>query len=320
MKDTQSSIVGRLAPSPTGLLHLGSAWAFLLAFVFARSQSGTVVLRIEDIDPQRSKKTFIESILFDLKWLGIEWDRDPYFQSTRLDLYEDALALLAQKKVVYPCFCTRKELKLLACAPHTEDIGTLYPGTCRNLSDACVRKRIEEGALYSLRFACPNEPCIFSDTVYGTFSLMPSDFGGDFAVKRSDGVISYQLAVAVDDALMGVNQVVRGRDILYSTPKQMLIQKFLGLERLCEYIHIPLLLDPLGERLAKRHASLSLQYLRKEGVRPERIIGFLCHLAGITETFQTLNVRDLIGFLSPSLLPKKDIQLPENYHKFLCSG
>ncbi|MCR5814798.1 MAG: tRNA glutamyl-Q(34) synthetase GluQRS [Desulfovibrio sp.] len=311
------TVTGRLAPSPTGLLHLGNAWAFLLAWLACRAQKGRLILRIEDIDPQRSRPEFVTAILEDLRWLGLDWDEGPdlggehgpYVQSQRLAEYAYAIEQLSQQGHVYPCFCTRKELKSLANAPHLEDTGPVYPGTCRNLSEKIRQERMAQGLHYTLRFACAEPFVDFVDAVCGPQHLLAKDWGGDFALRRSDGVISYQLAVALDDALMGVTQVVRGRDILFSTPKQILLLRRLGKKAPSQYAHIPLLLNAQGERLAKRHQSLTLAALRCRGVQPERLIGLLSFLAGLNPHAEAIRAKDLLADFAFSLLPKADVCL-----------
>ena len=228
------AIRGRLAPSPTGYMHLGNAWAFLLAWLAARSAAGQVVLRIEDIDPQRSRPEYAAALIEDLTWLGLDWDfgpdkpepaanapLGPFEQSQRGGHYAAAIAEFERAGLTYPCFCTRKELRSLAGAPHVDDAGAPYPGTCRHLSPAQQEAMLAAGRRPCLRLRCPAEPITFTDAVLGEQSYTLADCGGDFALRRSDGVMAYQLAVAVDDALMGINQVVRGRDILISTPRQI---------------------------------------------------------------------------------------------------
>ncbi|MCH5278084.1 MAG: tRNA glutamyl-Q(34) synthetase GluQRS [Desulfovibrionaceae bacterium] len=293
---------GRLAPSPTGLLHLGNAWAFLLAWLAARAEGGRVILRMEDIDPARSRPEWAEGILRDLRWLGLDWDEGPgvhagssmaesgphapYEQSRAGALYQRAFAALEAAGLVYPCYCTRRELRGLAGAPHGAadglgDAGAFYPGTCRHLSPAERRQRERAGRHSAWRLACPEGAAeSFDDAVLGPQSLTLAQCGGDFALRRSDGVWAYQLAVVVDDARMGVTQVVRGEDILLSTPRQLLLFRLLG-ESPPRYAHIPLLRDGAGERLAKRHHSLSLSALRDAGVRPEAVTDWLARAAGL---------------------------------------
>lgn len=315
--------LGRLAPSPTGLLHLGNAWAFLLAWLSARDQGGRILLRMEDLDPQRSRPEFAAAILKDLKWLGLDWDAGPgcaggsgfpecgpFAQSLRAPVYAEALARLEAAGRTYPCFCSRRELRLLASAPHPGEEGPARPDPCRALGAAEQRRRLAAGQHAALRLRCPEEPVAFTDALMGPCRFSPAEFGGDFALRRSDGVVAYQLAVAVDDGGMGVTEVVRGRDLLSSTPRQLLVLRFLGL-RAPRYAHIPLLLDAAGERLAKRHASLSLAALRAGGARPERIIGFLAKLAGINPGGGAARPGELIGRFRLDALPREDLRVME---------
>ena len=310
MSDSRVSVTGRLAPSPTGLLHLGNAWAFFLAWLACRAQQGKLVLRIEDVDAKRAKPEYITALTQDLQWLGLDWDEgygkggaaQPYVQSERLALYAEMVEKLVRKRRVYPCFCSRKELKELSNAPHSEDHGVVYPGTCRGLSLACREQKIACGVPYALRLACEQEQIFFYDACLGSQSFCPADFGGDFPIKRSDGVYSYQLAVAVDDALMGVTQVVRGNDLLISTARQILLLQLLNLPVPKVYLHVPLLVDEQGERLAKRHNALSLRSLRERGVKPWQIIGLLASIANMNPFDETMDVRELISSFDPKVL------------------
>lgn len=320
-------IRGRLAPSPTGYLHLGNAWAFLLAWWAARQAGGRIILRLEDIDPQRSRDEFALAIMEDLRWLGMDWDEGPglpsdgsggplpergscgpYVQSRCAAIYAQALQRLERLGCLYPCFCTRKELRALAGAPHVDDMGAPYPGTCRRLSEAQRMALRQAGRRASLRFHGPSEPVAFTDAVQGQQCFTLEDCGGDFAVQRSDGVIAYQLAVAVDDGRMGINQVVRGRDILPSTPRQIALLRLLGYE-IPTYAHVPLLCDAEGERLAKRHNSLALRSLRAEGVPPERIVGLLAWLAGANPDRREATAAGLTAAFRPDRLPRRDCRL-----------
>lgn len=290
--------IGRLAPSPTGHLHLGNAWAFLWAWAACRKQNsrnenppkatGRLLLRMEDIDPERSTPAFAAALMDDLRWLGLDWDAEPLIQSQRSAFYDAALDSLAQQNRLYPCYCTRKELReqlaSLAGAPHVDDRGAPYPGTCQHLSPEQRQVKEAAGRRACLRLRTADLPSVdFTDIVCGPQRMTLEACGGDFALRRSDGVYAYQLAVVVDDALSGVNQVVRGNDILVSTPRQIALCRLLGYPQ-PTYAHLPLLCDENGERLAKRHASLSLCSLRDAGVAPERIIGLLAHKAGFIPT------------------------------------
>lgn len=316
-------VVGRLAPSPTGLLHLGNAWAFLLAWLSARSQGGRVLLRMEDLDPQRSRPAFADAILQDLAWLGLDWDAGPdtesgaepavgpLVQGLRGHIYAGAMARLEAAGLTYPCFCSRKELRQLASAPHLGEEEAPRADPCRNLDAAERENLLAAGRHAALRLRCPDEAITFHDAVMGPQRFAPGDFGGDFALRRSDGVVAYQLAVAVDDGLMGVTEVVRGRDLLPSTPRQLLVMRALGLAA-PRYAHIPLLLDAEGERLAKRHASLSLAALRARGVAPARIVGYLGGLAGINPGGAPAHPQELVGRFTLKALPRTDMRVMED--------
>lgn len=272
---------GRYAPSPTGALHLGNARTALLAWLDIRSQHGVFVLRMEDLDPARSSAAFAEGILRDLHWLGIDWDEGPdvggphapYEQSRRDVIYRQALDRLVAAGSAYPCSCSRGDVARASNAPHVGEDGPCYPGTCRegpvrNDRPVSFRLRVEPGAR------------TFVDLVHGPQSFDLSASVGDFVIRRSDGVAAYQLAVALDDALMCMNRVVRGDDLLSSTPRQLVILDALHLKAPL-YGHVPLLMDTEGHRLAKREGALTLDALRERGVTPEAIVGFLLGKAGI---------------------------------------
>ena len=315
-----SAIRGRLSPSPTGYAHLGNAWAFLLAWLAARSSAGQVVLRIEYIDPQRSRPEYTAALIEDLSWLGLDWDfgpdrataadgpTGPFEQGRRSHHYAAAIAQLERAGLTYPCFCTRKELRSMAGAPHIDDAGAPYPGTCRNLSPVAQEAQLAAGRRPCLRLRCPEGPINFTDAVLGAQTHTLAGCGGDFALRRSDGVVAYQLAVAVDDALMGINQVVRGRDILISTPRQIALLKLLGYGAPA-YAHVPLLRDVDGQRLAKRHQSLAVRNLKQAGVDPRRITGFLGTLAGCNPDGGAASPAELLPHFSLARLPAEDIRV-----------
>lgn len=314
-----SPVRGRLAPSPTGLLHLGNALAFLLAWLGARSQGGALVLRLEDIDPERSRPEFAAAIIRDLRWLGLDWDEGPdlggpfgpYVQSQRQHHYEAALAELEAAGRAYPCFCTRKELRQLASAPHAGDGSPAYPGTCRTLTPE-QRARLAKVRRPALRLDCTQgdgAAIAFCDRIAGPREMTLAACGGDFALRRSDGVVAYQLAVVLDDAAMGVTQVVRGDDILASTPRQIFLQRLFGLPE-PEYAHLPLVLDADGERLAKRHNALTLDALRERGVRPEAVAGYLAWRAGLTDAPRPAAPRELAGCFAFARVRREAIVLP----------
>jgi glutamyl-tRNA synthetase len=315
---------GRLAPSPTGYLHIGNAWAFLWAWVAARHEGGQVVLRMEDIDPQRSRPEYAHAILEDLRWLGLDWDEGPdiggsygpYTQQERLSLYQEVLCSFTQRGIAYPCFCTRKELRSLAGAPHWGDAGAAYSGTCRGLSAAEIEAKLRSGRRPALRLLCPCEPVVFNDALYGQQQCTLQEIGGDFALCRSDGVVAYQLAVAVDDHAMGITQVVRGKDILVSTPRQIALMRLLGAQRIPQYGHIALLLDEQGERLAKRHNSMTLRSLRQQGMTAPQITGLLAYWAGLQTQPVPRSAAALIPLFDWHRLVRHNVSVPSS----LCAG
>ncbi len=288
-------IVGRLAPSPTGGLHLGHARTFLIAWRAARSAGGRLILRVEDLDGSRVRPGMAEAAVTDLRWLGLDWDEGPdiggphapYEQSRRLDRYRAALDVLRRAERVYPCTCTRADIARLASAPHAEDEGPTYPGTCagRSATDAEALERA--GRPFAWRFRVPPGPIAWDDLVRGPTALDPSTAGGDFLLGRSLDVPSYQLAVVVDDAAMGVTQVIRGDDLVTSTPRQLLLYEALDAEA-PRFGHVPLAISPDGRRLAKRDESLKLSSLRSEGVDPRRLVGWIAASCGWASDAQPL--------------------------------
>ncbi len=292
----QHVVVGRLAPSPTGYLHLGNAWSFLWAWLWAHSLGGRVVLRMEDIDPARSRMEYAQAIFDDLHWLGLEHDEHVLWQSSRHAEYDSALKTLEKTGHTYPCFCTRKELRTLAGAPHVDDVGAPYPGTCRYLRNEERAQKEAQGRRACVRMRCPLEGrTSFHDAIYGKQEFFWENLGGDFALRRSDGVIAYQLAVVLDDAAQGVSHVLRGSDILASTPRQIWLQSLLCLPGV-HYAHVPLLLDACGERLAKRHHSLTLRALRERGVSAKHVLALLAMLAGWRRSMSPIDAKQLIPY------------------------
>jgi glutamyl-tRNA synthetase len=283
-----SSVVGRLAPSPTGGLHVGHARTFLLAWLAARRASGRVVLRIEDIDVSRVRPESISGAIADLRWLGLDWDEGPdiggphgpYLQSRRLGRYDESLERLRRMELVYPCTCTRADIARAASAPHAEDEGPTYPGTCagRNAGDAAALG----DRPFAWRFRVPARAVAWDDSVLGRVEIDPGRVGGDFVVGRSGSAPSYQLAVVVDDAAMGINEVIRGDDLVASTPRQLLLFEALGWVA-PRYGHVPLVVGPDGRRLAKRDRSIKLEELRARGVDPRRLVQWIAASCGWDE-------------------------------------
>lgn len=308
MADTR--IKGRFAPSPSGYMHLGNAWSALLAWLSARSQGGAMVLRLEDLDPDRCKRSLCDQVEADLRWLGLDWDEggsqggESSYQSCRGARYQEALDRLEGMGLLYPCFCTRGQLHA-AGAPHRSDGDVIYPGTCRDLT-AAEREARAKTRRPALRIRAPDREISFTDLLQGPVRENLARDCGDFILRRSDGVFAYQLAVVVDDALMGVSQVVRGSDLLGSTPRQIYLQHLLGYPTPA-YCHVPLLCAPDGRRLSKREADLTLAALRASGVAPEEILGRLACLAGLIDRPEPIRARELIPLFDLDKLPRADI-------------
>lgn len=268
-------VVGRFAPSPSGRMHLGNLFSALLAWLSVRSQNGTMLLRIEDLDPERCRPEYAEQLKRDLDWLGLDWDVEQTPQSQRGEAYRATFDALAAQGLVYPCYCSRAELHA-ASAPHASDGTYIYAGTCRNLTAA---QRAEKTRRPAWRVRVPEERVTVTDRLQGDYTQDLARECGDFILRRSDGVYAYQLAVVTDDAAGGVTQVVRGRDLLPSAPRQRWLQQTLGLME-PEYCHVPLLTAPDGRRLSKREKDLDLGALRQR-YTPEALVGKLACLAGL---------------------------------------
>ena len=298
--------VTRLAPSPTGALHLGNARTFLLNWLLARQRGWRVVLRIEDLDGPRVKAGAGRQLLDDLRWLGLDWDEGPIYQSSRRAEYEEAIRRLLETKAVYPCVCSRKEVDAAASAPHADDGATIYPGTCRDKYDS-IEAAAAGGRLPALRFRVPDEVVTFDDQFRGRCAFDVSRQLGDFVIAKNDGTPAYQLAVVIDDHAMGVTDVVRGDDLLDSTPRQMLLYRALGWEdRTPAYYHLPLVVGPDGRRLAKRHGDTRLSFYRDRGVSPGRVLALLARWCGFSESDQA----DLSWMLQQfrlEMLPRRQI-------------
>ena len=296
---------GRFAPSPTGRMHLGNIYSALLSWLSVRSQQGSWVLRMEDIDPQRSRPEFAAQIRDDLRWLGLDWDEE-YTQSNRYAIYEEHLARLNGLSLTYPCYCTRADI-MATQAPHESDGRIVYAGTCRPASLVNNEKRIVNRAP-ATRLIVPDELISFTDAHYGPQSVNLATHCGDFILRRADGAWAYQLAVVVDDALMGITEVVRGRDLLLSAPQQIYLYRLLGYP-VPTFCHLPLLCNETGQRLCKRDKSLDLGELRRH-YAPEQIIGLLAYHAGLSPTTEPVRACDLVADFSWHKVPTHDIIVP----------
>jgi glutamyl-tRNA synthetase len=272
--------VGRLAPSPTGLLHLGHARTFLIAYWYTRSRGGELLLRVEDLDSGRSNPKFRAAALEDLEWLGLDWDGPATVQSEHLERFENAARTLLERGAAYPCVCSRGDLRTAQSAPQLGEAEARYPGTCRGRFASIEQAERESGKPAGLRLLVPPGAVTIEDDLLGEFTSDVAAEVGDFLVMRRGGAPSYQLAVTVDDAASGVTEVVRGSDLLSSAVRQWHVQNALGLPH-PTWVHVPLVTDHAGRRLAKRADDLSLAELRRRGVEPTSIVRWAAESAGI---------------------------------------
>lgn len=301
---------GRYAPSPSGRMHLGNLLCCLLAWLSAKSQGGQVLLRIEDLDTLRCPRVYADAIIDDLQWLGLAADgpEPPLYQSERSEIYQYYYNKLADRGLVYPCFCSRSQLHA-ASAPHRSDGQVVYAGTCRSLTPEQVAEKAKTRAP-AWRVRVPDEVIGFTDGHMGYYAENLARDCGDFYLRRADGVFAYQLAVVVDDALMGVTEVVRGSDLLSSTPRQLWLYRELGLTA-PRFYHLPLLLAADGRRLSKRDGDQSLEHLRAK-YAPEEVVGKLAYACGLQDAPRPAAPADLVADFSWGRVPKHDILLPEN--------
>lgn len=298
-------IRGRFAPTPSGRLHLGNIYSLLCAWAHARQQGGEMVLRIEDLDSSRCPRENAEQLIDDLLWMGLDWDQGPFYQSQRQHIYAKYMELLQNFGRTFPCFCSRGELHA-AQAPHLSDGRYRYPGTCRTLTkeEIAIKSFIKQP---SLRVRVDDEPLIFTDEHYGSHQYNLNEDSGDFIIRRSDGVYAYHLAVVVDDALMGVTEVVRGCDLLDSVPVQLYLYKLLGFAP-PRYCHLPLMVGADGRRLAKRDKDLDMGILRQR-FKPQELLGLIAYKIGLTEYNEPLQAADFVKVFDINKLPEKDIIL-----------
>ena len=301
MPASDPAATGRFAPSPTGPLHIGNLRTALLAWLFARSQDATFLLRIEDLDPDRSKPEHEERQLADLRALGIDWDGEPVRQSERTALYASALDQLEQAGRVYPCWCSRAEIREAPEAPHEGLPEGAYPGTCRSLSakERAQRER-DTDRPPALRLDARAETISFDDRLHGEVEGVVDDF----VLRRGDATHAYNLAVVVDDADQEVGEVVRGDDLLETTPRQLLLARLLGY-REPRHAHVPLILGPDGARLAKRHGAVTLADRAKLGESSEETLSRIAQSAGLATVGESVTTRDLVVRFDPDRLPSE---------------
>ena len=294
-----SAPVGRFAPTPSGRMHLGNVFAALVSWLSVKARDGQWVLRMEDLDTQRTSDAFAQVLREDLTWLGLTWDLETPKQSLRGETYDRYFGLLQEAGLLYPCYCTRSQLHSVN-APHLSDGTYVYPGTCRNLADPPDR-------VPAWRVKVPDRRFSLEDLCRGHYEMNLQTQCGDFVVRRADGVYVYQLAVTVDDGEAGVTEVVRGMDLLSSAPRQMYLQELFGFPT-PQYGHIPLLLAPDGRRLSKRDRDLDLGVLR-EKMAPEALLGCLAFSCGLIDRNESISARELAGEFSWEKLKKEDITL-----------
>lgn len=291
--NVKQQVKGRFAPSPTGRMHAGNIFAALCAWLVAKSQDGGIVLRIEDLDRDRSKPCYIDLVQRDFEMLGLTWDEGPYFQSDREEAYRAAYEEICEKAPVYPCFCSRADLHA-ASAPHAGE-RFMYPRTCLSLSEA---ERAAKAQLRppAMRLQVPDARVSFEDALQGFHSENLALDGGDLVLRRFDGTFAYQLAVVVDDAAQGVNSVVRGVDLLSSCAQQMHLQDLLVFEH-PQYAHVPLLVDESGRRLAKRNRDAALDELIARFKTPEAVLGHIAGIAGLMPSCEPASPKDILDYL-----------------------
>ncbi len=303
MAADKPSPVGRFAPTPSGRMHLGNVFAAMIAWLSVKSQNGELILRMEDLDTQRTSTEFAQVLRQDLQWLGLTWDRETPPQSSRSRAYDRYFSRLQELGLLYPCYCTRSQLHSVN-APHLSDGTYVYPGTCRNLSEADRRAFGREGAW---RITVPDRVWTLEDLAQGRYCQNLASECGDFVVRRADGVYVYQLAVTADDGEAGVTEVVRGMDLLSSAPRQMYLQELLGFPH-PRYGHVPMLLSADGRRLSKRDKDLDLGVLRMR-MKPEQLLGTLAHAAGLIPGPEPVSAKELAGEFSWDRLKKDNIYL-----------
>lgn len=318
---------GRLAPSPTGALHIGNARTFLLAWLSIRSRGGTVILRIDDLDGPRVKAGAERSALEDLRWLGLDWDEGPFRQTERIVNYQKAIDWLVQAGLAYPCVCTRSEIETAASAPNAGDHETRYPGTCRGKFSNLTEAQAAAGRPAALRFITNNETVYFNDIFRGRCEARPCDECGDFIIEKVERsgpktglrTAAYQLSSVVDDAEMNITEILRGDDLLSSTARQILLQKALGLPAPA-LIHTPLLVGEDGRRLAKRHGDTTIARFRAAGVPAARVTGWLAGVSGLCDRGASAMPQELVATFALERVPRVQVVVRAGDVEAMLSG
>lgn len=301
-----------MAPSPTGALHLGNARTFLINWAMARQQGWRILLRVEDLDGPRIKPEAAQQAVDILRWLGVDWDEGPVYQSHDLEPYFQAMESLRSRGLIYPCRCSRREIELAQSAPHEDEHELRYPGTCRGDGGASraawsMTKIEARGAGPAWRVRIPDEPVAFCDAVHGEQVFNVQQQVGDFVVATRNGLPAYQLAVVVDDARQGVTDVVRGDDLLASTARQIWLYRILGLGEPPRYTHLPLVLGPDGRRLAKRHGDTRLTAYQARGVPAKRIVGLIAYWSGVQPRREPMSAEAFAQAFALDRLPRRPI-------------
>ena len=310
----------RLAPSPTGALHLGNARTFLLNHLLAERLGWRVLMRVEDLDHPRVKAGSDRQALEELAWLGLRWDPPAVYQSERIGRYTAALKRLRQAGWAYPCTCTRKDVEQAASAPHRDDGQLTYPGTCRDRWDSAEHARRETGREPAWRVRVHDEPIHFTDDFAGPQAIRLESSCGDFPILKRDGSAAYQLAVGVDDADDGVDAIVRGDDLLDSTPRQIHLRRLLGLSPEPRHWHFPLVIGPDGRRLAKRHGDTRIDAYRQGGTPAERMLGLLGFWSGILPERRSADMAELLERFDPARVPANPVVFSPADDRFLRCG
>ncbi len=322
--------VTRLAPSPTGALHLGNARTFLVNWLLGRQHGWRIVMRVEDLDGPRVKPWATEQMLDELRWLGLDWDGPVVHQSQRGEAYAAALQRLVDVGAAYPCACSRKDIESAASAPHADGDAPTYPGTCRarfdalrteggplSVPDITARLTAETDRPIAWRVRTDDAPITVPDAFVGPRTFRLSDIGGDFVIHKSDGLAAYQLAVVLDDAESGVDAIVRGDDLLDSGARQIHLRRLLGLGPEPTYWHLPLVVGEDGRRLAKRHGDTRIDHYRQRGTTPQRLLGLLGYWCGVYAQRREATLEELLARFALTRLPHTPIVFSPEDDAFL---